>query len=35
MSESLRLGANYDHVATIPNAHGGGHPKPVRAVLGA
>ncbi len=25
----LRLGANIDHVATIRNARGGGHPDPV------
>ncbi|MGH6948943.1 MAG: pyridoxine 5'-phosphate synthase [Kiloniellales bacterium] len=28
---SLRLGVNIDHVATIRNARGGGHPDPVRA----
>lgn len=27
----LRLGVNIDHVATIRNARGGGHPDPVRA----
>ncbi len=27
----LRLGVNLDHVATIRNARGGGHPDPVRA----
>lgn len=27
----LRLGVNVDHVATIRNARGGGHPDPVRA----
>ncbi|MEO3429771.1 pyridoxine 5'-phosphate synthase [Pelagibius sp. CAU 1746] len=31
MTESLRLGVNIDHVATIRNARGGGHPDPVRA----
>ena len=31
MSEKLRLGVNIDHVATIRNARGGGHPDPVRA----
>jgi pyridoxine 5-phosphate synthase len=30
---SLRLGVNIDHVATIRNARGGGHPDPVRAAL--
>ncbi len=30
-SEYLRLGVNIDHVATIRNARGGGHPDPVRA----
>lgn len=29
----LRLGVNIDHVATIRNARGGGHPDPVRAAL--
>ncbi|MCH8001196.1 MAG: pyridoxine 5'-phosphate synthase, partial [Proteobacteria bacterium] len=29
--EYLRLGVNIDHVATIRNARGGGHPDPVRA----
>ena len=29
--EYLRLGVNIDHVATIRNARGGGHPYPVRA----
>jgi pyridoxine 5-phosphate synthase len=33
MSESLRLGVNIDHVATIRNARGGLHPDPVRAAL--
>jgi pyridoxine 5-phosphate synthase len=28
---NLRLGVNIDHVATIRNARGGGHPDPVRA----
>src|SRR5260370_8322967 len=27
----LHLGVNIDHVATIRNARGGGHPDPVRA----
>ena len=31
MSNRLRLGVNIDHVATIRNARGGGHPDPVRA----
>ena len=31
MSNSLRLGVNIDHVATIRNARGGGHPDPVQA----
>lgn len=31
MSEYLRLGVNIDHVATIRNARGGGHPDPVEA----
>ena len=31
MSTPLRLGVNIDHVATIRNARGGGHPDPVRA----
>ncbi|HCP00504.1 MAG TPA: pyridoxine 5'-phosphate synthase [Rhodospirillaceae bacterium] len=31
MSSELRLGVNVDHVATIRNARGGGHPDPVRA----
>jgi pyridoxine 5-phosphate synthase len=30
-SARLRLGVNIDHVATIRNARGGGHPDPVRA----
>ncbi len=29
----LRLGVNIDHVATIRNARGGGHPDPVRAAM--
>ncbi|WP_142846966.1 pyridoxine 5'-phosphate synthase [Telmatospirillum sp. J64-1] len=31
MKYPLRLGVNIDHVATIRNARGGGHPDPVRA----
>lgn len=31
MTSHLRLGVNIDHVATIRNARGGGHPDPVRA----
>lgn len=31
MSSYLRMGVNIDHVATIRNARGGGHPDPVRA----
>ncbi|HCO90963.1 MAG TPA: pyridoxine 5'-phosphate synthase, partial [Alphaproteobacteria bacterium] len=31
MPDYLRLGVNIDHVATIRNARGGGHPDPVRA----
>jgi pyridoxine 5-phosphate synthase len=31
VSQSLRLGVNIDHVATIRNARGGDHPDPVRA----
>jgi len=31
MSHYLRLGVNIDHVATIRNARGGGHPDPVQA----
>ena len=31
MSRHLRLGVNIDHVATIRNARGGGHPDPVHA----
>ncbi|MGB5725508.1 MAG: pyridoxine 5'-phosphate synthase, partial [Parasphingorhabdus sp.] len=30
-SNTLRLGVNIDHVATIRNARGGDHPEPVRA----
>jgi len=35
MSPPLRLGVNIDHVATLRNARGGGHPDPVRAALAA
>ena len=31
MKRNLRLGVNIDHVATIRNARGGGHPDPVHA----
>ncbi|MEO0499234.1 MAG: pyridoxine 5'-phosphate synthase [Pseudomonadota bacterium] len=31
LDASLRLGVNIDHVATIRNARGGGHPDPVEA----
>jgi pyridoxine 5-phosphate synthase len=31
--QSLRLGVNIDHVATIRNARGGDHPDPVKAAL--
>lgn len=31
MNTYLRLGVNIDHVATIRNARGGGHPDPLRA----
>jgi len=31
--QTLRLGVNIDHVATIRNARGGDHPDPVRAAL--
>ncbi len=31
MPASLRLGVNIDHVATLRNARGGGHPDPLRA----
>jgi pyridoxine 5-phosphate synthase len=34
-AEALRLGVNIDHVATIRNARGGGHPDPVRAARAA
>ena len=30
---SLRLGVNIDHIATIRNARGGTHPDPVKAAL--
>ena len=33
MTAPLRLGVNIDHVATIRNARGGGHPDPVAAAL--
>ncbi len=33
MKRSLRLGVNIDHVATIRNARGGGHPDPVDAAV--
>ncbi len=32
-SDHLRLGVNIDHVATIRNARGGGHPDPIRAAI--
>ncbi|MHA1522980.1 MAG: pyridoxine 5'-phosphate synthase [Alphaproteobacteria bacterium] len=32
---ALRLGVNIDHVATVRNARGGGHPDPLRAALAA
>ncbi|MGB0573037.1 MAG: pyridoxine 5'-phosphate synthase [Alphaproteobacteria bacterium] len=35
MASDLRLGVNVDHVATIRNARGGGHPDPVRAARAA
>jgi pyridoxine 5-phosphate synthase len=35
MAPDLRLGVNVDHVATIRNARGGGHPDPVRAARAA
>lgn len=35
MADFLRLGVNIDHVATIRNARGGGHPDPVRAARAA
>jgi pyridoxine 5-phosphate synthase len=31
MRDRVRLGVNIDHVATVRNARGGGHPDPVRA----
>jgi pyridoxine 5-phosphate synthase len=34
-TRKLRLGVNIDHVATIRNARGGGHPDPVRAAAAA
>jgi pyridoxine 5-phosphate synthase len=33
LTNRLRLGVNIDHVATIRNARGGGHPDPVRAAI--
>ncbi|SFS01909.1 pyridoxine 5'-phosphate synthase [Sphingomonas jatrophae] len=33
MANQLRLGVNIDHVATIRNARGGGHPDPLRAAF--
>jgi pyridoxine 5-phosphate synthase len=33
LTDHLRLGVNIDHVATIRNARGGGHPDPVRAAI--
>ena len=35
VDQFLRLGINIDHVATIRNARGGGHPDPVRAAVAA
>jgi pyridoxine 5-phosphate synthase len=35
LSDTLRLGVNIDHVATIRNARGGNHPDPVRAAFAA
>jgi pyridoxine 5-phosphate synthase len=35
VSNTLRLGVNIDHVATIRNARGGDHPDPVRAAFAA
>ena len=32
-SNSLRLGVNIDHVATVRNARGGRYPDPLRAAL--
>lgn len=31
--QRIRLGVNIDHVATVRNARGGGHPDPLRAAL--
>lgn len=33
--DRVRLGVNVDHVATVRNARGGGHPDPIRAALEA
>jgi len=33
VSDTLRLGVNIDHVATVRNARGAGYPDPVRAAL--
>ena len=33
LPQSIRLGVNIDHVATIRNARGGHHPDPIRAAL--
>ena len=33
MRPAIRLGVNIDHVATVRNARGGGHPDPVAAAL--
>jgi pyridoxine 5-phosphate synthase len=33
MTDTLRLGVNIDHVATVRNARGSGYPDPVRAAL--
>lgn len=35
MSRRVRLGVNIDHVATVRNARGGGHPDPARAAEAA
>ncbi|MFN3075631.1 MAG: pyridoxine 5'-phosphate synthase [Alphaproteobacteria bacterium] len=35
MKRHLRLGVNIDHVATLRNARGGGHPDPIRAAHAA
>lgn len=35
MTQPPRLGVNIDHVATVRNARGGGHPDPVAAALAA